>query len=55
MDKHAFSLTTHPDDICDRICDDIAADIFVNIFIEIQDNWEIHNLRIFCQSEKGHF
>ena len=27
MDKHAFSLTTHPDDICDYICDDIGADI----------------------------
>ena len=31
MDKHAFSLTTHPDDICGDICDDIGTDIFINV------------------------
>ena len=31
MDKHAFSLTTRPDDICNDICDDIGGDINADI------------------------
>ena len=28
MDKHAFSLTTYPDGICDDIVNEIGTDIF---------------------------
>ena len=32
MDKHAFSLTTYPDGICDDTCDDIVKEIGTDIF-----------------------